>query len=86
MLRTSLCSFLGGAAVAGGAGYYQLHQDVYRTSAIVQQAVDDATEQLAKQQQVLSARVAALEAKDLVPSGGADAEAISSPPAMKESQ
>lgn len=41
-LRSNLCSFFAGACIAGAAGYYRLHQDVYRAGA----AVDTAVQQL----------------------------------------
>ncbi|KAA8499096.1 hypothetical protein FVE85_6681 [Porphyridium purpureum] len=62
MLRTALCSFLGGAATAGGAGYYVLHQDLYKTHAVLEQSVQTVGASVREDLLALNQRVQLLEA------------------------
>jgi len=62
MIRVALCSFLSGVAVASGFGYFQLHQDIYKTSSILESSVESVASDLFGKNQLLESRIEALEA------------------------
>eukprot|EP00274_Cyanoptyche_gloeocystis_P006344 CAMPEP_0196656434 /NCGR_PEP_ID=MMETSP1086-20130531/17271_1 /TAXON_ID=77921 /ORGANISM="Cyanoptyche gloeocystis , Strain SAG4.97" /LENGTH=73 /DNA_ID=CAMNT_0041989179 /DNA_START=40 /DNA_END=261 /DNA_ORIENTATION=+ len=63
MLRASLSSFLLGATVAGGAGYYQLHKDVWESASAVEVVVTGLKKEVSANNDPIARRVAALEEK-----------------------
>jgi len=61
MLRTALCSFFSGAAIAGGAGYYQIHQDTYTTAKVINEQISGIREEVVSNNKDLERRIAVLE-------------------------
>ena len=63
MLRANLQSFLFGAAASLGAGYYFLHQDIWRSADLLGESLGSLVTETKGRAQVLEQRVAKLEAE-----------------------
>lgn len=61
MLRTNLQSFLLGAATSLGAGYFFLHQDVWRSADILSSTISRQVASMSDSTASLDVRVAKLE-------------------------
>mmetsp|Transcript_4510 Transcript_4510/g.13682 ORF Transcript_4510/g.13682 Transcript_4510/m.13682 type:complete len:86 (+) Transcript_4510:141-398(+) len=61
MIRTSLVSFLAGCVVSGGAGYFLVHQDIYRANGAVNRSIETLADKMVSANDALERRVAALE-------------------------
>ena len=60
-MKSNLLSFVLGASIAGGAGYYQLQQDVAEAGATSAAAIDKLRADLVEVNNKLHKRVSALE-------------------------
>ena len=72
MLRTALCSFTAGGATAGVAGYYMLHQDVYRAHSVLEQSMQQVAGAVREENARLSKRLDALEQLAFAPAVAED--------------
>ena len=62
-MRTAVCSFLGGAAVAAGAGAYYLRKSLFESSGELQVAISELAKDVNTTNKDLTTRLAKLEAK-----------------------
>jgi len=62
-MRAAICSFLGGAALASGAGAYFLRKSLYESAGDLNTTIGDLRKDVTSTNADLAARLAKLEAK-----------------------